>query len=459
MKNSSVLAKVSIDDFKSILKSVFARGAVGANSFLSFASLSMQFSSNAILVMVLARLVDVDTLGEILYATVFANIAVVMASYGFENLVIREVSQEHYSIYEITLNLLMAKLLLSTILVLAIMLFINLVRIPLRHPDDLWFYFGAALANSFMNSLNALRKGKNDFATDMKVSLFSNSFLFVGTLGVAFCWDATTLLVGQIRLLSRLVALAFATIIFLKKSSPEEYAAHWSTPKWTMAWKLLVAGFPFGLQAILGTAYFQLDVIVLGALKTSTEVSFYQSPMQLVSAVMLLSLAITRAYYPRLAKAFLEPNSKGLSLMHQMIAVLVVFGFCFMALFGLGAPFIITIIYGAKMSPSIQVMQILSTLFVVRSVAGGLGTSLMAAGLQKVTAWTGLVALIGSLGLNFLLIPKGGFIAAAWVNLLINFCILFVYSLWWKKTRKAQCSHSAARAKGLGYLLETADNE
>jgi O-antigen/teichoic acid export membrane protein len=384
--------------------------------------------------MILARLVDVGTLGEILYATVFSNIAVVLASYGFENLTIREVSQEHYSIHEITLNLVLAKLILSGILVLAVVSFIDLVPIPLRHPGDLWFYFGASLINSFINSLNALRKGKNDFATEMKVSLFGSSLLFVGTLIAVFTFDATTLLVGQVRLLSRVIALFFAVIIFLKRLWREKCGAYSWGPKLATVWELFVAGFPFGLQAILGTAYFQLDVLVLGALKTSVEVGFYQAPMQLITAVMLVPIAVIQAYYPRLARAFWGPDSEGLPLMRQMMRVLAVLGLGFTVLFGIGASVLITVVYGAKMGPSIPAMRILSLVFIVRSMAGGLGMSLMAVGLQKVPALAGFIALIGSLGLNLLLIPKGGFIAVAWVNLTTNFGILCLYTLWWKRT-------------------------
>lgn len=415
------------------------------NVLLSFASLSMQFSSSAVLVMILARLVDVDTFGEILYAIAFANIAIVVVSFGFEDLVIREVSQGHYSIQGIIPNILTVKLILSTVAVLGVMLFIKLVHIPLKHPEDLWWYFGATLINSFMNSLSALRKGKNDFATDMKVSLFSNSLLFGGTLGATLCWRATTLLLGRVRLFCRLASLLFAVFIFVRKLQAEEYSVSktgWRGPNLSAVWELFVTGFPFGIQSVLGHAYFRLDVIVLGALRSSAEVGFYQSPMQLVSAVMLIPLAITRAYYPKLAKMFLGMDAKGLLLMRQMMRILLVSGLCLALLFGLGASFIITIVYSTKMEPSIPAMRILSLLFILRFVAAGLGISLMAMGLQKIAALADFVALIGSLGLGFWLIPKGGFITAAWVNVLMNCCILCICALGWIKGQKVLRTHS-----------------
>lgn len=431
-------------DFLPVLKSIFARGTVGTNSLLSFASLSMQFTSNAVLVMILARLVDVSVLGEILYAIVFSNIAVVIASYGFENLIIREISQKRYSIHVITVNLLVAKLALSTVLIFGIMLFIRVVPIPLRNSGDLWFYFGASLINSYINSLSALRKGRNDFSTDIKVSLFSNTLLFVITLSSVFCWGGTTLLVGQIRLLTRIFAFVFAGGLFLKRTQQEE-SDNWGKVNWAIIWALFVKGLPFGLQAMLGTAYFQLDVIVLGALKNSTEVGFYQSSMQLISAMMLFPNAITNAYYPRLAEAFLS-SERGLLLMRQMMKVLIICGLCFTAVFGLGAPLIITIFYGAKMSPSIQAMRILSMLFLIRSAAGGIGMSLMAIRQQKITAWASLAALITNLSLNLWLIPTGGFVAVAWINLFTNFLIWTIYFWTWGKSWKIFCSHSTVYA-------------
>ena len=382
--------------------------------------------------MVLARLVDVSTLGEILYATVFANIVIVLSSYGFDNLVIREVSQGRYGIVQVASNLLFAKLILSGALILLIALFIELVHIPLRHPSDLWFYIGAGMMNSFINSINALRKASGDFTTELRVSLARSGLFFGGTLLAVYFCGATTLLVGQVRLLSRVLCLVLAVGIFGKEMRKHGHDSCLYRPQSVIVRELFVVGFPFALQALLGTAYFQLDSLVLGALKTATEVGYYQASMQVVSAVMLVPIAVIQAYYPRLARALSDPDAKGVSLMREMMAVLALLGFCLTFTFGLGAPFLITFLYGVKMQPSVVVMQILSLVFLIRSVAGGFGVSLISLGWQKVQVLAGFIAVVGSLALNFLLIPKGGFVAVAWINLLINAVILCIYSFWWR---------------------------
>lgn len=432
MKIASLLKNIPMSDLKPTFRSLFVRDGIGTNSFLSLVSLSMQFLSNAVLIMILARLVDVGTLGEILYATSFSNIVVVLVSYGLENLSIREVSQGRYKIDELISNLLLTKLILSGVVAVLVCLFINMVPVPLKNSKDLWFYVSAALFNSFIKSFIALRKGVGDFGTQAKVSLLRSGIFFVGTLSAVLIWDATTLLVGQVRLLSRVVALAFTATIFIRKLSREHRGRSWG-PKVSVVRKLFVVGFPFALQAVLGTAYFQLDTLILGAFKTSTEVGYYQAPMQIISMVMLVPIAIIQAYFPKLAQALNEPGSSDRSLMKQMLSVLSIFGLSLTVLFMLGASILITFVYGTSMQPSIVVMRILSVVFVVRSVASGLGISLVSLGLEKVSVLAGFVALVGSLGLNLLLIPTGGFVAAAWVNLITNLLVLVIYSLWWKR--------------------------
>lgn len=433
MKADERSVKYNLNHFGPTIRIFLDRGSIGANSLLSFSSLTVQFFSNMILVMILARLVNVGTLGEILYAIVFSNIVVVLVSYGFDNLVIREISKGRYGIAQIASNLLFAKLLLSLPLLGLIFVVIQGLSIPLTQPGNLWFYIGAALINSFVDSTTAIRKGKNDFATEMKVSLFLNGLFFVGVLAAASMWDVTTQLIGQVRLASRILALAFAMFLFVKKLEKEERKAfRWSFTPATVK-ELFVVGLPFALQAILGTAYFQVDSLVLGALKRSTEVGYYQASMQIVSGVMLIPIAVIQAYYPKLASSFSSSYSGGRALMATMMRMLAVLGFCLTLFFGLGASPLIQILYGPGMYPTITVMRILSLVFLIRSIAGGLGISLIAVDLQKVPSLASFVALMGSLIMNLLLIPRGGFVAVAWVNLFINLTILGIYALWWKR--------------------------
>jgi O-antigen/teichoic acid export membrane protein len=383
--------------------------------------------------MVLSRLATVDILGEILYAIVFANIVVVLVSYGLDNLVVREISQKHYGPVEIAVNLLVAKVLLSLVVILLVLLYGKVVPIPLENPSELWFYVGAALLNSFINSISALRRGGNDFVTEMKVSLFRSATFFVLVLVAVYLWGASTQLVGQVRLIGRLLSLAFAVTVLVRELGKDGIDRIVQRPQLASVKMLLVVGFPFALQAILGTAYFQTDILVLGAIRSSSEVAYYQAAMQIVVGVMLVPSAIIQAYFPELAHKFSVTRSMGIASMKQMLGILVTVGSCLTLAIGFGAPFLIPVLFGAKMQPGVAAMQILSLIFVLRSVAGGLGVSLISIGHQRVLALAGFVAVVGSVGLNLLLVPKGGFISAAWVSLTTNLIVLAVYAVWWKR--------------------------
>jgi O-antigen/teichoic acid export membrane protein len=407
-----------------LYRSFLTRGTVGSNSILSFTSLTAQFFSNVVIVMILARLTDTETLGEILYCIVFANLIVVLVSYGLDNLILREISQARYTLVGLALNLLIAKLILALILVILTHIFMRLVPIPLANPADLWFYVGAAVANSFASSISALRKGKNDFVTDMEISLFQNITFFGGVLAVVFVLGTTTRLVGQIRFATRLLSVVLALFLFVKKLEKVDRGSTLGELQPTIIKMLFVVGLPFALQAILGTAYFQTDTLVLGAVRNSTEVAYYQSAMQIVTGLMLVSTAVIQAYYPRIAHQFSVPGTAAMVSVKQMLRVLGGVGLCLMILTGLGAPLLLTLLYGPTMKPGIQVLQILSLVFLVRSIAGGLGITLMSTGYQRVLALAGL---------NLLFVPRNGYMAAAWVSLSTNLIILGIYGIWWKR--------------------------
>jgi O-antigen/teichoic acid export membrane protein len=396
-------------------------------------SLTAQFFSNALLFMILARFTDVSTLGEIMYAAVFANIVVVLVSYGLDNLVVREISQSRYALSDLAVNLVFAKAVLSVLMILLLLAFMRLLSVPLKDPSDLWVYVAAALLNSFVNSLCALRKGKNDFVTEIRVSLFRNATFFVGVLIAVYLWGTSTLLVGQVRLLTAALALGLAIILFLKELGEARSDLSLQRLHATVVKMLFVVGFPFALQAVLGTAYVQVDTLVLGAIRGSTEVGYYQAAMQIVSAMMLIPTAVIQAFYPRLAHEYSTKGPTGTPTLKRMLVVLVVLGPFLAAVLGLGASLLVATLFGTKMQPSVVVLQILSLIFLVRPLAGGLGISLMSVGLQKVLALAGSVALVTSLTLNLLLVPTRGYVAAAWVALITNVIILGIYLFEWRR--------------------------
>jgi O-antigen/teichoic acid export membrane protein len=430
------------------LTSLIKRGSIAADSFLSLGSLGITLASNAVLAVFLARLVDITTLGEILYGFAFVTILSTLASCGFDNLVIREVAQGHYSVGHIAPILLSAKVLVLAALALAVAVFVAVVPVPLKEPGILWYFAVSALVQSLRRSVGAIRKGEGDFLTDAAGSVCSSGILLGGTVAGAVLFGANTLLVGKVRLTSSVAGLVLVMALFAWRSRGELQTLRGWPPSCEDMLQLLAAALPFALHALFSTAYFQFDVLILGALGSSADVACYQAAMQVVSVAGLVFLAVMQAGYPRLASALASPDTAAMRLQKRTLRVLGGLGFCLTLVVGLGAPMLMPLVYGTEMRASIILAQILSLVLVVRAFAGGLGISLMSVGLQRVQVLAGFVALVTSVSLNLWLIPRLGGVAAAWVNVATNVLVLAVYGLWWRSA-SVRLSKRAARGAGL----------
>ncbi len=431
-----------IASITSIFLKVTRQGSVTSNTIYSFVSLASQFLTNTVLTIVLARLVEVRVLGEIFYAIAFSNIVSVLVSYGLDNLVIREISQKRFLVSDIFLNLLVSRLILFTVISVLVCIFVIVWGLPLDKYGDIWPYVCAAYADSMIQSLGALRKGVNDFTLDLKNSVFRALLFFIVTLAGILIFGASTSLVGWTRLLSRIMTLILAWFI-LNRAIAEEGGGRDYGIDFKKIRYLLMIGFPFALQAILGAAYFQVDILILGELSSVAQVGYYQAAMQVVTTGMLVPLSLLQAYYPKLADSLL-PGKRAYKLQNQMMVVLVLVGLGLSLFTGVFSPLIIGVLYGEKMSPSILLLQTLTLVFVIRSVAGGLGFSLISVDLQKSQVYAGLIATIGSFALNILLIPMFDSLGAAISSIATNSIVLLVYSLWWQRFRaRTRASYDA----------------
>jgi O-antigen/teichoic acid export membrane protein len=218
-------------------------------------------------------------------------------------------------------------------------------------------------------------------------------------------------------------------------------------PRASVVWRTLKDGFPFGLQVILATLYYQVDTMIVAEMLDVGMVGYYQASARLVLAVLPFAMLFINTFYPRLAGSY---NSKTGDVECRsataMMGILTVFGLVGTMVLGLFARFWILTIYGPKMLSSVAVLQILSLVLLIRSVAGGLGIVLIARRRQVVLVWAAGVATVVNVALNVLFIPRAGILACAWVNVFTNCIMLCIYAaalLVVKPATAVQVGHNA----------------
>ncbi len=93
----------------------------------------------------------------------------------------------------------------------------------------------------------------------------------------------------------------------------------------------------------------------------------------------------------------------------------------------LAAEPLLHLVYGSKMAPSVPVFRVAAFIPLVRFISGGYGIVLISIHRQNVQVVGAVVAAVIIAALDWFLVPRAGYVVAAWVNLLANTVVLGIF--------------------------------
>lgn len=180
---------------------------------------------------------------------------------------------------------------------------------------------------------------------------------------------------------------------------------------------LLRQGIWFGIAGIFWTIYTRIDTFMLSILGSMDDVGLYSAGWAIVNqGFLLLSMSLGTALFPLSAKN-IRNRVYTKRLFNQILIATALTVAVSVAVFSF-APFIISILYGAKYVVSVEVLRVLIWVFPL-SIFSIWGIQVISAsGNQHFYALIGFSMLISSIILNYSLIPLLGIVGAAYAALL-----------------------------------------
>jgi len=178
------------------------------------------------------------------------------------------------------------------------------------------------------------------------------------------------------------------------------------------AWLRLA--FPFALAALLTNLYFKADVPILQHFRPYQEVGWYQFAYKPFEALQFVPLAIQAVVYPLLAVHFRERSPELGVAYARSFKVLVVLGWPLTV-----GTFVLTHPIGRlfRLFPQSEPsLRILAWGIVFLFANSAFTAMLSAMDRQDLFAWATAIAVIVNLGLNLILIPHYGYLAASAVT-------------------------------------------
>jgi len=391
------------------------------NTFYSSLNSFLRFLSNALLYVILARALGVEEFGRFTFALSFTGIFLTFIDYGFNLLIVKEVSQKPKGLMKWMRSIISAKILLCTLFTVIIFVTLRALNYPSETQIIVGILWLSAIFYSFGFFFNNVFRGLNQFQYETYPTILLNATqFFVVTIFLLLRFK--TPLVAIAYLLARILYLVHSTYLLFSKVSKVPLSYNLSE-----SIKILKIAFPYGIHAILATLYLQLDTVLLSYLKGNIEVGHYQAAMRIFTAIMVIYDVIGSAFFPVIS-AFIKNDKAKFNRYALLLNKIAIYAG---SVFGVGAFLfsqpIISILYGKQYINSILVMRILAGVIFLRFLGAGYALFITAAEGQKFRAMGVSLSLIVNVILNVFLIPKFGAIGAAIASLITHIVLDSIY--------------------------------
>ncbi len=191
-----------------------------------------------------------------------------------------------------------------------------------------------------------------------------------------------------------------------------------SLPDRVSTWAVARIAIPIGLATLLAQVYYNLDLILLGILRTSAEVGTYGAIYKIILGLLALGWTYSLVILPRLTKArsrSLEDQRAELGRRIRQLVVVIVPVALLAAL--LSAPIIVTV-FGPRYVDGAAPLSLLLASVPISSVGSLVLYSLAAAGRTWALPISSGCGAVVNVILNLILISRYGMIGAAWATIL-----------------------------------------
>lgn len=370
--------------------------------------------------LLLARYLGAYGLGILTFATAWVGALSIVATLGFNQLLVREIAICHgradwavvKGVVQFTTRVgLSASIGLASVASALALLLADRTA----DPDVLWTFLIAVIALPFgiitqfrQSTLRGLKRVTLGLLPDLAIRPALSVVLLTGGY----------FLLGQTLSAPQAMAISLASVVvtflianrLLERSLPANFvhiAPNIDGRRW-----IVMAG-PLFLIAVIQFLNAQVDVLMLGHLAPLEEVGFYAVSKSLAGLVVFVLVATEMMLAPNIAHHYASGQKQELRRLlrrgSRIVAAVAIPVALVLILWGEWA----LNLYGAAYAPAMTAMQVLCAGQLINALCGPVGQLAIHTGHDKATTTVVLFAVILNVALNWLLIPHFGATGAA----------------------------------------------
>lgn len=381
------------------------------NNFLSLLSsevITKLFSF--VSVIYLARVLGPSGFGEISFAMAVFMFFLMFSTLGLDILGTREIAKDRNKLMEYVFEIGCLKLFLSLLAYILLWAFV-MVFISSAQMRWLILLYGLSLfAMAFL--FEWVFQGVEQMHFIAISRLISNA-IYLALVVALVKSSAQMFLVPLFYFLQGLIAafVLIAVLFFVYRKTKLRF-------DWHKIRELFFLALPIGSAFVLAQVYYGFDSVMLGFMKNSAEVGYYNAAFKVYMIVVLLAGIYHSAMFPRITRLFQDAPSKLSKIYNQSNKILAIFAVPLTVGGIIVAPKIMNLFYGQIYQPGVLSLQILLCGTISLYINTGYHRGLLACHMEKWYFVGVLVPVIVNIILNLLLIPAYGLNGAAFATLM-----------------------------------------
>lgn len=360
-----------------------------------------------ILIIYSARVLGVLGWGVFSYTLAFVSIFISFTDIGLNTLVSKELSKDKEKIQYLSTSfyLKIFCLLIASILVLLFQNFFT-GKIENAGLSLILFLLGFSFFESLREFLMSINRAREKMEKEAILKIFSN--ICVSIFGIIFL---------SINNNPISLALGYATGaglgVIISFFSLKDYTRKiWLNFDKKLILPILSSAWPLAIVLTMSTLLFNTDTIIIGQIKTQTEVGLYASAQKISFLFHIIPGFFCASILPSLVKS-IEDKQKFINLFKKSIGIILGISIIIFLCVTLFSKQIISILYGIEYIQSKKSLQILMISTIPIFLNYIIVYSLIALQKQKKMILSNILAIILNIFLNITLIPSYGIIGAA----------------------------------------------
>jgi O-antigen/teichoic acid export membrane protein len=378
-----------------LLNTVYATASAGSAALL------------LVLLVVAGHYLDIENYGRFVYAIAVSTIVETVMDIGLAHVTVRAVARDRAAAPTLFRHVLGLKLVW-----VAIGLGLMAIVAPLLRSDPavirLCYLLGlSSAARSYFLTTRGFLQGMDRFDLEAAIVVADRVLLLAfGTAALALGYDVLGL--GIAFVLARLVMFGGVTAVLrqlLGRTAPTFDRDVWRD--------LQAAALPLGLFMISLNLYSYIDTVILGAMRSNTDVGLYGAAYRIYEGLTYPPSIIASLVTPKLSYYFVHDRTRVRRLLTASLGGAAVLGFVLGGAAVLLARPLVTLLFGPAFEPAVAPLQILAAGALFVFCTWILHAAAIATNLDRRLFLTTIVGLGTNVALNVVFIRRWGISGAA----------------------------------------------